>query len=110
MTEISDEDRKLVTLARGAMARAGAGHGAAIRDLDGRTYAGAPVALRSLALTGLQVAVATALSSGAQGFEAAVLVGGVGGADGADPGTAALHEVTPAAPVLVFDARGEALT
>ncbi len=106
MTETSDEDRKLVTLARGAMARAGAAHGAAVRDLDGRTYAGAPVALAALALTGLQVAVATALSSGAEGFEAAVLVG----ADGADAGVAALHEVTPAAPVLLFDARGEALT
>lgn len=67
MTETSEEDLKLVTLARGAMARAGAGHGAAVRDLDGRTYAGAPVALASLALTGLQVAVATALSSGARG-------------------------------------------
>ena len=106
MTETSDEDRKLVTLARGAMARAGAAHGAAVRDLDGRTYAGAPVALAALTLTGLQVAVATALSSGAEGFEAAVLVG----ADGADAGVAALHEVTPAAPVLLFDARGEALT
>lgn len=107
MTETSDEDRKLVTLARGAMARAGAAHGAAVRDLDGRTYAGAPVALTSLALTGLQVAVATALSSGAEGFEAAVLVGS---ADGADAGVVALHEVSAAAPVLLFDARGEALT
>ncbi|BDD81952.1 hypothetical protein TPB0596_17150 [Tsukamurella pulmonis] len=107
MTETSEEDRKLVTLARGAMARAGAGHGAAVRDLDGRTYAGAPVALASLALTGLQVAVATALSSGAEGFEAAVLVGGAGVEDA---GVAALHEVSPTAPVLLFDARGEALT
>lgn len=107
MTETSDEDRKLVILARGAMGRAGAAHGAAVRDLDGRTYAGAPVVLSSLALTGLQVAVAAALSSGAEGFEAAVLVGT---ADGADPGVAALHEVSPTAPILLFDARGEALT
>lgn len=101
----SDEDLKLVTLARGAMARAGAGHGAAVRDLDGRTYAGAPVALTALGLTALQVAVATALSSGAAGFEAAVLVGD---ADGSDAGVAALHEVSQEAPVLLFDARGEA--
>ncbi|MBS4101049.1 cytidine deaminase [Tsukamurella paurometabola] len=107
MTETSDEDRKLVTLARGAMGRAGTGHGAAVRDVDGRTYAGAPVALASLALTGLQVAVATALSSGAEGFEAAVIVGAT---DGTDPGAAALHEVSPGAPILLFDARGEALT
>lgn len=103
--ELSDEDGKLVTLARGAMGRAGAAHGAAVRDLDGRTYAGAPVELATLRLTGLQVAVATALSSGAEGFEAVVLVGG---ADGADAGVAALHEVTPDAPVLLFDERGEA--
>ena len=105
MNDVSDEDRKLVTLARGAMGRAGAAHGAAVRDLDGRTYSGAPVALRSLALTGLQVAVATALGSGAEGFEAAVLVGE---ADGADAGVAAVHEVSPAAPILLFDERGEA--
>ncbi|MET9329300.1 cytidine deaminase [Tsukamurella sp. NPDC003166] len=105
MMDVSDEDRKLVTLARGAMGRAGAAHGAAVRDLDGRTYAGAPVALRSLALTGLQVAVATALSSGAEGFEAAVLVGAQGPDD---PGADALHEVSPAAPILLFDERGEA--
>ncbi|WP_019204104.1 cytidine deaminase [Tsukamurella sp. 1534] len=105
MSEPSEEDRKLVTLARGAMGRAGAPHGAAVRDLDGRTYAGAPVRLDALALTGLQVAVASALSSGAEGFEAAVLVGD---ADDADAGVAALHEVSGTAPVLLFDAAGEA--
>ncbi len=105
MTETSDEDRKLVTLARGAMARSGAAHGAAVRDLDGRSYAGAPVGLAALSLTGLQVAVASALSSGATGFEAAVLVGAPAG----DPGVAALHEVSADAPVLEFDVRGEAL-
>ncbi len=34
------EDAKLVVLARSAMARAEAGSGAAVRDVDGRTYAG----------------------------------------------------------------------
>ncbi|ADG79357.1 Cytidine deaminase OS=Tsukamurella paurometabola (strain ATCC 8368 / DSM / CCUG 35730 / CIP 100753 / JCM 10117 / KCTC 9821 / NBRC 16120 / NCIMB 702349 /NCTC 13040) OX=521096 GN=Tpau_2759 PE=4 SV=1 [Tsukamurella paurometabola] len=105
MSEIGEEDRKLMTLARGAMARAGADHGAAVRDLDGRSYAGAPVALAALSLTALQVAVATAVSSGAQGFEAAVLIGEV---DGADPGVAALREVTHEAHVLLVDAAGEA--
>ena len=42
MTELDAEDAKLVVLARGAMARAEAVTGAAVRDLDGRTYAGAP--------------------------------------------------------------------
>ena len=75
---VQDEDAKLVTLARGAMGRAEAPEGAAVRDLDGRTYAGAPVRLAALQLTALQAAVAAAVSSGAAGFEAAVLVGGSG--------------------------------
>ena len=52
------EDAKLVTLARAARARIGAAEGAAVRDSDGRTYAGATVALPSLTLTALQAAVA----------------------------------------------------
>jgi len=42
MTELDAEDAKLVVLARGAMGRAEAPGGAAVRDLDGRTYAGRP--------------------------------------------------------------------
>ena len=56
MTELDAEDAKLVVLARGAMGRAEAGSGAAVRDADGRTYAGAPVALDALQLTALQAA------------------------------------------------------
>ncbi|MFC7756584.1 cytidine deaminase [Tsukamurella soli] len=94
------------------MARAGAAQGAAVRDLDGRTYAGAPVALTSLTLSGLQVAVATAISSGAEGFEAVVVVGAdvVGaaglGADGAEPGLAAAREVSPTVTVHLLDRSG----
>lgn len=43
--QLDAEDAKLVVLARAAMARAEAGAGAAVRDVDGRTYAAAPVAL-----------------------------------------------------------------
>ena len=74
-TPLDAEDAKLVTLARGARARAGAAEGAAVRDTDGRTYAGATVALPSLQLTALQVAVATAVSAAAAALEAAVIVG-----------------------------------
>jgi len=75
MTDLSAEDQKLVTLARAAMARTGAPEGAAVRDLDGRTYAAGPVDLPSLRLTALQVCVAMAVSSGARGLEAAVRLG-----------------------------------
>lgn len=75
-TKLSDEDAKLVTLARGALARAGAAQGAAVRDDDGRTYAAAAVTLPSLTLTALQAAVVLAASSAATALEVAVLVGG----------------------------------
>lgn len=97
-----DEDRKLVVLARGALARSASASGAAVRDTDGRTYAGAAVTTRTLELTALQVAVATALSSGAPGFEAAVLVAG----SVEDPGIDTLREISADAAVFVTDIAG----
>lgn len=73
-TELTAEDAKLVTLARGARARVGAEEGAAVRDETGRTYSGATVALASLRVAALQLAVAQAAASGARGLEAAVVV------------------------------------
>ena len=72
MTDLSAEDAKLVTLARATMARTGAAEGAAVRDLDGRTYAAARVSLSHLTLSALEVCVAMAVSSGARGLEAVV--------------------------------------
>src|SRR6478609_8343717 len=71
MTELSTEDRKLVTLARATRARTGAAEGAAVRDSDGRTYAAATVDLPSLQVSALGVCVAMAVASGSQGLEAA---------------------------------------
>lgn len=72
--DLDAEDAKLVTLARATRARARAGEGAAVRDLDGRTYAGASVRLEHLHLSALDVCVAMAISSGSTGLEAAVVL------------------------------------
>jgi cytidine deaminase len=81
--DLDPEDAKILTLARGARLRAHAPHtgvaeGAAVRDADGRTYAGATVENRDPALTtsALRAAVAAAASSGARSFEAAAVGGG----------------------------------
>ena len=69
------EDLKIITLARSALARTQAQQGACVRDTDGRTYAGASVALPHLELSAISVTVAMAVSSGAAGLEAAAVAG-----------------------------------
>ena len=68
------EDKKIIVLARSARARNGAAEGAAVRDETGRTYSATNVALPSLTLSAIQVAVAMAVSGGAAALEAAALV------------------------------------
>jgi len=80
---LDPEDSKIITLARAARARNGSEQGAAVRDDTGRTYSATNVALPSLTLSALQVAVAMAVSSGATSLEAAALV-----TDGAGPSDA----------------------
>jgi hypothetical protein len=96
VSELDAEDLKIITLARSTRARAGAAEGAAVRDETGRTYAAGPVDLPSLRLTALQVAVAMAVSSGAQDLEAAAVV-----TDTEAPDIAAVRDLGPKAPVLV---------
>ena len=101
MSELSREDDKLVVLARAAKARTGAAAGAAVRDLDGRTYAAASLRLAHLDLSALDVCVAMAVSSGSAGLEAAVVL-----ADGA-PALDAVRDFAGAGvPVHLGDARG----
>ena len=73
--DLSAEDAKLVTLARATRARTCSPEPAAVRDLDGRTYAAASVSLPSLQVSALGVCVAMAVSSGSRGLEAVVLMG-----------------------------------
>jgi hypothetical protein len=80
---LDPEDSKIITLARSARARGAAAEGAAVRDETGRTYAAVGVALPSLSLSAVQVAVAMAVSSGARSLEAAALV-----TEAAEPGEA----------------------
>jgi hypothetical protein len=97
MPELSAEDQKLVTLARSARARTGAVEGAAVRDGDGRTYAGTTVALPSLTLSALQYAVAAAAAAGASVLEAAAVVTEASTVDSA--GQAAVRDLGADAPV-----------
>jgi hypothetical protein len=86
------EDATRVTLAKSSRARTGSSQGAAVRDSDGRTYAAVAVALPSLELSALQVAVAMAVSSGARGLEAAVVLGAH---PGDSAGVAAVSDLSP---------------
>jgi len=100
--ELSPEDAKLVTLARASRARTGAAEGAAVRDLDGRTYAASTVALDSLRVAALDLAVAMAVSSGAKGLEGAAVVTESGPVD-----TASVRDLAgPGVSIFVADASG----
>src|SRR6201995_1293776 len=68
---LDPEDQKIIPLARSSRARVASSEGAAVRDETGRTYTAAAVALPSLRLSALRLAVAMAVSSGAESLEAA---------------------------------------
>ncbi|GAA0253344.1 cytidine deaminase [Actinomadura nitritigenes] len=108
VSELNPEDAKIITLARSARARAGAAEGAAVRDETGRTYSATSVDLPSLKLSALKVAVAMAVSSGAEDLEAAAVVTAAETADPAD--VAAVRDLGPKAPVLVAAPNGDLRT
>jgi hypothetical protein len=97
--DLSAEDAKLLTMARQARARIGAIEGAAVRDGDGRTYTGATIALPSLNVSALQLAVAGAAAAGATVLEAAAVITEASTADAA--GYAAVRDLASAAPLYV---------
>jgi hypothetical protein len=74
VSSLPPEDNKLVVLAKATRARTSAAEGAALRDLDGRTSAGATVDLPSLQVSAMGVVIAMAVASGAKGAEAAVVL------------------------------------
>jgi hypothetical protein len=104
---LTAEDAKLVTLARSSRARVGAVEGAAVRDQDGRTYAASSVTLPSLAITALQLAVASAVAAGATKLEAAAVVTEASELDGA--GHAAVRDLAGDAPIHVAAPDGSLL-
>ena len=100
------EDAKILTLARSVRARTHAAEGACVRDLDGRTYAGAAVSLPSLELSAVAVAVAMAASSAAPGLEAVAVVTDAGDVPEGD--LAVVRDFAGAGvPVLRADGRGQ---
>ncbi|MGH3096163.1 MAG: cytidine deaminase [Streptosporangiales bacterium] len=89
------EDAKLETLARSALGRSSAAEAAAVRDEMGRTYVASTVDLASLRLTALELAVAQAVSSGAIGIEAAVVL------TDRDVDDTVVRDLSPDAPVHI---------
>lgn len=106
---LAPEDAKLVTLARATRARTSARQGAAVRDLDGRTYAAATVELTHLHVSAVGGCVAMAVASGARGLEAVVLLG-EGEPDASNLDASDLAVVSefagPGVPIFTGDARG----
>jgi hypothetical protein len=77
----NSEDQKLLTLARASLQRTSVAQSAALRDGTGRTHVGNIISLESLHLDATQVALAMAISSGANVIEAVVVVGDRPGAE-----------------------------
>jgi hypothetical protein len=75
MTELNEEDLKLITLAKGARARIDAKASACVRDTDGRTYSAASVEYASREYKAVDLAITTAIAAGARRLEAVCVLG-----------------------------------
>jgi hypothetical protein len=75
MSQLSEDDAKLVILAKAARARINASSAAAVRDDMGRTFASASVDTPELQMVALDLVVGQAIASGSTGLEAAVVLG-----------------------------------
>lgn len=103
--QLDDEDAKLVALARSARARTHADEGAAVRDTDGRSYVAVTVSQPSFSVTAMQGAIVAALSSGAEGIEAAVVVTDFPGI--ASASLQAVRNLAERAPIFVVHPDGD---
>jgi cytidine deaminase len=103
MNDLTEEDTKLIALAKQARARIQAIEGAAVRDDTGRSYSGATVELASIHLSALQLAIAQAVAAGARDIEAAVVITSTD-----DIPTEVVHDAsTTPTPVYLCSPRGE---
>lgn len=100
--DLEPEDQKLVALARGLLARSQSGQAAAARDRSGRSYVAAAVKLPHLELEALQAVVAALASAGADGIEAAAVIGW----SPTPNGVAAVRDLDPEAPIWLVDSSG----
>lgn len=100
--ELDAEDAKLVTLARSLLSRTDTGQAAAARDRSGRSYVASAVDLPNLRLEALQAVVAALVASGADGIEAAAVIGW----SPTPSGVAAVRDLDPSAPIWLVDSSG----
>lgn len=108
LLQLSEEDQKLITLAKQARGRIGAAEGAAVRDTTGRSYTGATVSLTTVNMSAVELAVASAFASGAEGLEAAAMVSAEGAID--QKSLDVINELGPGrVRTLVCDESGEVL-
>jgi len=105
--QLSAEDLKLVTLARAARGRIESASGACVRDQDGRTYSGATVKILDREISALELAIATAVASGAKHLEAVCVLGELASEGDVTQAKSVLHS---GGLIIQCDAGGEVIS